>query len=101
MGSRLDGSDSNAAMAKLTQSPVVLVIDTRGITRGVAPMLLGYQVFDEDVNIAGVIYNLSGGERHEKKLRAVTEEYTDIPYPALLIILYYKLMKDIRLNAQQ
>jgi len=78
-GVALDGSDSNAAMAKLTQSPVVLVIDTRGITRGVAPMLLGYQVFDKNVNIAGVIYNLSGGERHEKKLRAVTEEYTDIP----------------------
>ena len=78
-GLALDGSDSNAAMAKLTQSPVILVIDARGITRGVAPLLMGYQQFDPDINIAGVIYNLSVGGRHEDKLRAVTEEYTDIP----------------------
>ena len=78
-GVALDGSDSNAAMAKLTQSPVILVIDTRGVTRGVAPLLLGYQQFDPEVKIAGVIYNLSAGGRHEQKLRAVTEEYTDIP----------------------
>lgn len=78
-GVSLDGSDSNAAAAKLTKSPVILVIDTRGVTRGVAPLLMGYQQFDPDINIAGVIYNLSSGGRHEDKLRAVTEEYTDIP----------------------
>ncbi len=78
-GVALDGSDSNAAMAKLTQSPVILVIDTRGVTRGVAPLLMGYQQFDSEINIAGVIFNLSSGGRHEAKLRAVTQEYTDIP----------------------
>ncbi len=78
-GVALDGSDSNAAMAKLLQSPVILVIDSRGVTRGVAPLLLGYQQFDQDINIAGVIYNFSNGGRHEQKIRAVTEEYTDIP----------------------
>ncbi|WP_299876053.1 cobyrinate a,c-diamide synthase [uncultured Cocleimonas sp.] len=78
-GVALDGSDSNAAVAKLTQSPVILVIDSRGITRGVAPLLSGYRHFDPDVNIAGVIFNLTGGPRHEQKLRAITEEYTDIP----------------------
>ena len=78
-GVALDGSDSNAALAKLTQTPVILVIDSQGITRGVAPLLLGYQQFDPDINIAGVIYNMSVGGRHEAKLRAVTKEYTDIP----------------------
>ena len=78
-GVALDGSDSNAAMAKLLESPVVLVINAVGTTRGVAPLLLGYQLFDPDINIAGVIYNLVGGVRHEKKLRQVTENYTDIP----------------------
>lgn len=83
-GVALDGSDSNAAMAKLTKSPVILVIDSRGVTRGVAPLLLGYQHFDEEVEIAGVIYNFCGGARHEQKLRAVTEEYTDIPVLGML-----------------
>lgn len=78
-GVSLDGTDSNAAVAKLIKAPVILVIDSRGITRGVAPLLLGYQQFDKDVNIAGVIYNLSAGGRHETKLRAITKEYTDIP----------------------
>ncbi len=78
-GVALDGSDSNAAVAKLTKSPVILVINSQGVTRGVAPLLMGYQQFDPDVYIAGVIYNLSVGGRHEDKLRAVTEEYTDIP----------------------
>ncbi|MCL4112372.1 UNVERIFIED_CONTAM: hypothetical protein GTU68_007210 [Idotea baltica] len=83
-GVALDGSDSNAAMAKLTQSPVILVIDSRGVTRGVAPLLLGYQHFDKDIKIAGVIYNFCGGARHEQKLRAVTEQYTDIPVLGML-----------------
>jgi len=83
-GVALDGYDSNAAMAKLLQSPVILVIDARGVTRGVAPLLLGYQMFDKDIDIAGVIYNFCGGARHEQKLRAVTEEYTDIPVLGML-----------------
>jgi cobyrinic acid a,c-diamide synthase len=78
-GLALDGSDSNAATAILTDSPVILVLDTRGVTRGVAPLLLGYQEFDPEINIAGVIFNLSAGGRHEKKLRTITEHYTDIP----------------------
>ncbi len=78
-GVALNGSDSNAAVAKLTKSPVILVINSQGVTRGVAPLIIGYQQFDPDIQIAGVIYNLSVGGRHEQKLRAVTQEYTDIP----------------------
>ncbi len=78
-GLDLDGSNSNAALAKLLGIPVVLVIDARGMTRGVAPLILGYQAFDKDIRIAGVILNQLGGSRHESKLRAVIEHYTDVP----------------------
>ncbi|MDV3239880.1 MAG: cobyrinate a,c-diamide synthase [Gammaproteobacteria bacterium] len=78
-GLDLDGSNSNAALAKLLQAPVILVIDARGMTRGIAPLILGYQAFDRDVRIAGVILNQLGGGRHESKLRAVIEHYTDVP----------------------
>jgi len=77
-GLDLDGSNSNAALAKLLGAPVVLVIDARGMTRGVAPLILGYQAFDPDIRIAGVILNNLGGSRHESKLRAVIEHYTDV-----------------------
>ncbi len=78
-GLALDGSNSNAALAKLLDLPVFLVIDARGMTRGIAPLILGYQAFDRDINIAGVILNNLGGSRHEAKLRAVIEYYTDVP----------------------
>ncbi|NOX42367.1 MAG: hydrogenobyrinic acid a,c-diamide synthase (glutamine-hydrolyzing) [Gammaproteobacteria bacterium] len=78
-GLDLNGSNSNAALCKLIQAPVILVIDARGMTRGIAPLILGYQAFDADVNIAGIILNKLGGRRHEKKLRAVIEHYTNIP----------------------
>ncbi len=78
-GLALDGSNSNAALAKMLDLPVFLVIDARGMTRGIAPLILGYQAFDPDIDIAGVILNNLGGSRHEGKLRAVIEHYTDVP----------------------
>ncbi len=77
-GLDLDGSNSNAALAKLLKTPVVLVLDARGMTRGIAPLILGYQAFDADINIRGVILNQLGGSRHEAKLRNVIEHYTDV-----------------------
>ncbi|MCK5335232.1 MAG: cobyrinate a,c-diamide synthase, partial [Gammaproteobacteria bacterium] len=77
-GLDLDGSNSNAALATLFHAPVILVIDARGMTRGIAPLILGYQAFDKDINIGGVILNQLGGSRHESKLRNVIEHYTDV-----------------------
>ncbi len=78
-GLDLEGTNSNAALAAQLGSPVILVLDTQGMTRGVAPLILGYQAFDPDIRIAGVILNKVGGSRHEAKLRAVIEHYTDVP----------------------
>jgi cobyrinic acid a,c-diamide synthase len=77
-GLALDGSNSNAALAAQLGSPVVLVLDSQGMTRGVAPLILGYQQFDPAIRIVGVILNKVGGSRHEAKLRAVIEHYTDV-----------------------
>jgi len=77
-GLDLDGSNSNAALAKLTHTPIILVLDARGVTRGIAPLILGYQAFDKDIEIRGVILNQLGGSRHEEKLRRVIEHYTDV-----------------------
>jgi len=76
-GIDVEGSDSNAALATMLSAPVVLVIDTAGITRGIAPLIRGYVDFDAQVNIRGVILNKVGGARHESKLRAALEHYTD------------------------
>jgi cobyrinic acid a,c-diamide synthase len=78
-GLDLEGSNSNAALARTLDLPVVLVLDARGMTRGIAPLILGYQAFDRSLRIAGVILSRLGGSRHEAKLRAVIEHYTDVP----------------------
>jgi cobyrinic acid a,c-diamide synthase len=74
-----EGRDSSAALAKLLRAPVILVVDAMGITRGVAPLVLGCQVFDRDVAIRGVILNRVASARHEGKLRQALERYTDVP----------------------
>lgn len=76
-GLDVEGSDSNAALATLLSVPVVLVIDCAGMTRGIAPLVSGYLGFDQAVEIRGVILNKVGGARHETKLRAALERYTD------------------------
>lgn len=67
-GLDLEGSDSTAGLAHFLRSPVVLVVDTLGMNRGVAALLSGYMNFDSDTQIAGVILNRVSGPRHEKKL---------------------------------
>ena len=74
-----DGTDSNAALARLLKAPVLLILDTRGTIRGVAPLVLGYQEFDPEIDIAGVILNFVGGARHAAKLIRVMENFTDVP----------------------
>lgn len=78
-GLDLQGANSNAALAKQLDLPVVLVVDARGMTRGIAPLILGYQAFDRELRFAGIILNRLGGSRHESKLRAIIEHYTNLP----------------------
>lgn len=73
------GWGSNAELAKLLGSGVVLVLDCQGMARGVAPLLLGYQSFDPALSIDGVVLNKVAGERHRRSLVSAVEHYTDIP----------------------
>jgi cobyrinic acid a,c-diamide synthase len=72
------GSDSNAALAELLDLPVVLIVNAQGITRGIAPLLSGYEKFSDTVKFAGVILNEVAGPRHEAKLLAAVNEYTNL-----------------------
>ncbi|KIL99243.1 Cobyrinic acid A C-diamide synthase [Paramagnetospirillum magnetotacticum MS-1] len=78
-GVDLEGANSSAMLAQWLDAPVVLVVDCQGMTRGIAPLLIGYQAFDPTLKIAGVILNKVSGPRHEKKLRDVVAHYTRIP----------------------
>jgi len=78
-GLDLQGSSSTAEIAKVTRSPVLLVVDATRMTRSVAAMVMGYQHFDPDVQIVGVVLNKVARARHEKLAREAIEEFCKIP----------------------
>ncbi len=77
-GVDLEGRDSTAALAKLVGAPVILVLDAFGMTRGIAPLVMGYQMFDREVDIRGIVLNRVATARQEAKLRQALERYTDL-----------------------
>ena len=73
-GRLADGYGSTAQVAALLGAPVVLVVDARGQSRSLAALLHGFRSFDPCVDLAGVVLNRVGSERHEAVLRAAAEE---------------------------
>lgn len=70
---------STAELAKLLESPVILVVDSRSGARSVAAIAKGYHDFDPDLNLAGVILNGIGSTGHFQICRDAVEHYTGIP----------------------
>ena len=78
-GMDLEGSVSTAEIAKILQSPVVLIVDCTKVTRTVAALVMGCQTMDPAVPIKGVILNKLAGLRHESTVRKSVEHYCTIP----------------------
>mgnify|MGYP003791063701 FL=1 len=78
-GIDIDGKGSSAHLSKLLATPVILVINTMRMSRSVAALIKGFQCFEPEINIAGVIINNVAGERHKSKLIQSIEKYCDIP----------------------
>jgi cobyrinic acid a,c-diamide synthase len=77
-GMDLEGSVSTAKIAKLLQTPVLLVIDCTKVTRTVAALVLGCQMFEPEVPLKGVILNRLAGFRHESIIRKSIEHYCNL-----------------------
>lgn len=73
------GSTSSAEIAKLLDTPVILVINSTKTTRTMAAVVLGCMHLDPDVSIKGVILNRVAGTRHETIQRKSIEYYCGIP----------------------
>ncbi|HEY3424660.1 MAG TPA: cobyrinate a,c-diamide synthase [Negativicutes bacterium] len=59
------GVSSTAAIAKMLQAPVILVVDAKSMGESVAAIVLGYKLYDPEVNLAGVIVNRLGSQSHK------------------------------------
>jgi cobyrinic acid a,c-diamide synthase len=60
---------STAHVARLTGSPVVLVVDAAGMSASVAAVAAGFAGWDPRLRIAGIVLNRVGSDRHEARLR--------------------------------
>jgi cobyrinic acid a,c-diamide synthase len=78
-GLSIDGSDSTAGLAVLLDSPVLLVVDSRRVNRGVAAQVLGLQAMPPKARIAGVVLNHVGSARQEAKLRQAIDAFCEVP----------------------
>jgi cobyrinic acid a,c-diamide synthase len=63
-----EGRGSTADVASLLGLPVVLVADAKGMGQSVAALAAGFAEFRDDVEVAGVICNRTGGPRHDQLL---------------------------------
>ncbi|MDV0445153.1 Cobyrinate a,c-diamide synthase [Methanimicrococcus sp. At1] len=70
---------STAQISKVLKCPVIMVINARSMTRSCAALIKGFASFDPDVNIAGVILNNVGSQRHADKAVTAIESATGIP----------------------
>jgi cobyrinic acid a,c-diamide synthase len=73
------GTYSTAALARLLDAPVVLVVDGSKTTRTAAALVFGCQRFEPELQLRGVILNRVAGARHERLLRKCIEQECGIP----------------------
>lgn len=64
---------STAHVARLLQLPVLLVLDSSKLSRSVAAIAHGYKTFDPRVQLAGVVLNRVGSDRHLELLKDALE----------------------------
>ena len=75
----LGDEGSSAAVAKLLNIPVVLVVSARSITRSAAAIVKGFQSFDPAIDIRGIILNNVSGPQHVRKATEAIEHHCGVP----------------------
>ena len=78
-GGDAQGTHSTASLARLLQTPVLLVVNVTKVTRTAAAVVLGCRDLEPDTPLAGVVLNRVAGKRHLRVVKEAIEEVTGIP----------------------
>ncbi len=70
---------STAQMAKWLGLPVLLIVSAKGKARSAAAIVKGFELFDPDLTLAGVIFSQTGSRRHYEYLRDAVEQNCKTP----------------------
>ena len=82
---------SSAEIAKILNLPVVLVVNAKSAAYSLAAMIKGYLDFDPQVEVAGVIFNQVGSDRHEEMLCEICD---DLNVPCLGCLRKFDALKE-------
>lgn len=70
---------STAQMAKWLGLPVILLVDAASMARSAAAIVMGFEHFDAEVSVAGVIFNNLGSQRHLQYLKEAMQDRVETP----------------------
>ena len=90
----VDDTASTAHIARLLKLPVLLVVDCGRMSRSLAALIHGYKTFDSRINVAGVVLNRVGSDRH---LELLSEALNAIDMPIFGV---FRREKDIQLPSR-
>jgi cobyrinic acid a,c-diamide synthase len=74
-----DERGSTAQLAKLLETPVLLVVDISGAARSAAVPVLGCQTFDPGVRLGAVAFNFAGSQGHASGCASAVTKLTGLP----------------------
>jgi len=77
------GFGSTADVAKLLQAPIILIVDASSMSRSVAALVHGFNTYDPEINLQGVILNRVKSLAQEKILR---EALSELQIPVLGVL---------------
>lgn len=72
-------------LARMTRTPVLLVVDASGGAASVAAQVKGFQCLREDSGLAGVLVNRVSGEHHYRMVEEAVKYYTGLPCAGYLL----------------
>jgi cobyrinic acid a,c-diamide synthase len=78
-----DDTASTAHIARLLNVPVVLILNCASTSRSIAAIAHGYRTFDPRIEIAGVVLNRVGSDRH---LELLTQALEGLNLPILGVL---------------
>ncbi|ENM5738128.1 cobyrinate a,c-diamide synthase [Vibrio mimicus] len=70
---------SSAGTAKALSSPVILVVDGKAMSTSAAAIVMGFQQFGKEIDIAGVVFNNVNSDKHYQLLKQAVGTYCHIP----------------------
>lgn len=73
------GIASSAELAKKLHVPVLLIIDVRSAAESVAAIVKGFETYDPDVRLCGIICNRVGSERHRDLIEQAVNSHCKTP----------------------